>query len=107
MINILSHSNNLEVINNTDKPISLNTDETNISVSLINSKLEVNHREYTININSIKSQQLEISSRPILIKGERGLSAYEIAVNNGFIGTEQQWLDSLKSDGIEWSSTNW
>jgi hypothetical protein len=24
-----------------------------------------------------------------------GLSAYEIAVNNGFVGTEQQWLDSL------------
>ena len=24
-----------------------------------------------------------------------GLSAYQIAVNNGFVGTEQQWLDSL------------
>ena len=29
-----------------------------------------------------------------------GLSAYQIAVNNGFVGTEQQWLDSLVgSDG--------
>lgn len=26
----------------------------------------------------------------------RGLSAYEIAVQNGFKGTEQEWLDSLK-----------
>lgn len=26
----------------------------------------------------------------------RGYSAYEVAVNNGFEGTEQDWLDSLK-----------
>lgn len=30
--------------------------------------------------------------------GPQGLSAYQIAVANGFIGTEQEWLDSLKSD---------
>jgi hypothetical protein len=30
--------------------------------------------------------------------GGRGASAYEIAVNNGFQGTEQQWLDSLQGD---------
>lgn len=28
-------------------------------------------------------------------KGAKGLSAYEVAVANGFVGTEQQWLDSL------------
>lgn len=27
--------------------------------------------------------------------GANGLSAYEIAVNNGFVGTEQEWLTSL------------
>lgn len=27
--------------------------------------------------------------------GLQGKSAYEIAVDNGFIGTEQEWLDSL------------
>ena len=32
--------------------------------------------------------------------GANGLSAYEIAVNNGFVGTEQEWLLSLKgADG--------
>ena len=32
--------------------------------------------------------------------GDNGLSAYQIAVNNGFVGTEQEWLNSLKgSDG--------
>lgn len=28
--------------------------------------------------------------------GSNGKSAYEIAVENGFVGTEQEWLDSLK-----------
>ena len=29
--------------------------------------------------------------------GVNGLSAYEIAVKNGFEGTEQEWLESLKA----------
>lgn len=32
------------------------------------------------------------------LKGEPGASAYEIAVANGFEGTEQQWLESLKAE---------
>lgn len=31
----------------------------------------------------------------------RGYSAYEIAVQNGFEGTEQEWLDSLQGGGSE------
>lgn len=31
------------------------------------------------------------------IQGEAGLSAYEIAVKNGFTGSEQDWLESLKA----------
>lgn len=29
-------------------------------------------------------------------KGDPGKSAYEVAVDNGFVGTEQEWLDSLE-----------
>ena len=29
-----------------------------------------------------------------------GKSAYEIALENGFVGTEQDWLDSLKVDPV-------
>ncbi|MBR2182961.1 MAG: hypothetical protein IJ858_06015 [Acidaminococcaceae bacterium] len=29
-------------------------------------------------------------------RGREGKSAYEVAVANGFVGTEQEWLDSLK-----------
>jgi hypothetical protein len=32
------------------------------------------------------------------IDGKDGLSAYEIAVKNGFVGTESEWLDSLKGE---------
>lgn len=42
-------------------------------------------------------------------KGERGYSAYEIAVQNGFIGSEQDWLDTIGcpiSSTITSESTN-
>ena len=29
--------------------------------------------------------------------GAPGASAYQIALSNGFVGTEEEWLDSLKS----------
>lgn len=36
--------------------------------------------------------------------GDRGASAYEVALQNGFVGTEQEWLESLEK---QWDSTNW
>ena len=33
--------------------------------------------------------------------GMNGKSAYEIAVENGFIGTEQQWIDSINLQFID------
>lgn len=35
----------------------------------------------------------------------RGKSAYEIAVNNGFKGTEEEWLESLKAEGAGGANT--
>lgn len=32
------------------------------------------------------------------LKGDPGDSAYDVAVANGFEGTEQEWLDSLKGE---------
>ena len=37
--------------------------------------------------------------------GNNGLSAYEIAVKNGYIGTEPEWLSSLKGDTGETGAT--
>lgn len=33
--------------------------------------------------------------------GEQGLSAYQVAVNNGFEGTEEEWLESLRGGNGE------
>lgn len=33
--------------------------------------------------------------RAIMVKGEKGFSAYEIAVQNGYTGTEEEWVDSF------------
>ena len=35
-----------------------------------------------------------------------GKSAYQVAVDNGFVGTEQEWLESLKSVLTEQDKTN-
>lgn len=44
----------------------------------------------------------ENNTEPVVYAvGARGYSAYEVAVQNGFIGTEQEWLDSLKGDAGE------
>lgn len=43
---------------------------------------------------------IEITGRD----GRDGKSAYQIAVEHGFIGTEQEWLDSLKVSNEPYSS---
>jgi hypothetical protein len=50
---------------------------------------------------------IEVNNNPIAI---RGMNAYEVAVNsatNPFVGTEEEWLDSLKASTVQWNSTNW
>lgn len=61
-------------------------------------------------INNLKEkiEDIQITQGP---PGEEGKSAYEIAVENGFIGTEEEWLESLRgkdgehglngSDGVD------
>lgn len=44
----------------------------------------------------------KLNSRDVMLiglKGEPGKSAYEVAVDNGFKGTEEEWLNSLGGDG--------
>ena len=42
----------------------------------------------------INEPRVEILS--VYVQGPAGASAYQLAVANGFVGTEQQWLLSLK-----------
>lgn len=37
--------------------------------------------------------------------GPPGKSAYQVAVQNGFVGTEQDWLNSLEN--TQWIITDW
>ena len=41
----------------------------------------------------------------LVIKGERGYSAYEIAVKNGYEGTEQDWIDHFGLDLTDYVKT--
>lgn len=58
--------------------------------------------EYTAEINSLKSDLTEQGTRITALEkgggaaGTDGKSAYQIAVDNGFTGTEAEWLASLK-----------
>lgn len=56
---------------------------------------------------SVTPVAIEVNLNPVPINGVNGKSAYEIAVDNGFVGNENEWLLSLKVDSIEWTSTNW
>ena len=49
--------------------------------------LETHTEEYNMGLESIS-----------LVKGDDGASAYQIALNNGFDGTEEEWLASLKGE---------
>lgn len=42
----------------------------------------------------------------ILLQGPPGKSAYQVAVEQGFEGSEAEWLETLKAKP-KWSSTNW
>lgn len=47
----------------------------------------------------------ELYARPPAPPGENGRSAYDIAVDNGFIGPEEAWLESLKgADAPKWAA---
>ena len=47
---------------------------------------------------------VSLIANAIDIRGSEGKSAYQVAVDNGFVGTEQDWLNSLKP---QWMITDW
>lgn len=55
---------------------------------------------FTQNVNQF---DVSFTSQPIIFEttfsnlGQQGFSAYEIAVQNGFVGTQAEWLESFGS----------
>ena len=50
---------------------------------------------YELYVDGIQEEPLSQEDWLASLKGDKGDSAYKVAVANGFAGTEQQWLDSL------------
>lgn len=48
-----------------------------------------------VNKGYVISAKVDISGKQELVQGD---SAYEVAVKNGFVGTEEEWLESLKGE---------
>jgi hypothetical protein len=62
-----------------------------------NINLTVDETTNVINIDVVEtSTPITIEVSDIGLQGLRGKSAYQTALENGFIGTEQQWVDSLR-----------
>ena len=59
----------------------------------------INSQTFTVTLNEVSEDNISdlIQFYPIS-SGADGDSAYDIAVDNGFVGTEEQWLASLKGD---------
>lgn len=54
-----------------------------------------------IEVMSTSSKIVEVGMKGL--QGSDGKSAYEVAVKNGFKGTESEWLGTLKGDAFEYS----
>jgi len=52
-----------------------------------------------------RSCEVKVPADPLMIAGIigplQGLSAYEVAVKNGFVGTEVEWLQSLQQPALD------
>jgi hypothetical protein len=64
-----------------------NIDQYDVIFNQENNEITVDILNETVIYESVFSELGE--------KGESGKSAYQIAVDNGFLGTEQQWIASL------------
>jgi len=65
-------------------------------------EIEINENitEVTLEVsNNITEVELIVQEGTVGVRGPQGYSAYQIAVQNGFVGTEPEWLLSLKSTG--------
>lgn len=62
--------------------------------------MEANIIEKTISVEDVRvMDSVEVLGGREMYKGDTGKSAYEIAVANGFRGTEEEWLESLRAVG--------
>lgn len=70
-----------------------------IEVSEIVEVVNITVDEMTETVNLAVTEELVVVNLEVSEMGLQGLdgkSAYQIAIENGFVGTEEQWIESLK-----------
>lgn len=68
--------------------------DTRYAITLVpHTDMEDDGEEGVISVSSV-----ELEAAEVMLRGPRGYSAYELAVQDGYEGTEQEWLESLRPD---------
>ena len=68
--------------------------DTRYAITLVpHTDMETDGEEGVISVSSV-----ELEAAEVMLRGPRGYSAYELAVQDGYEGTEQEWLESLRPD---------
>ena len=57
--------------------------------------------EFRMSLNDLTEKYCANLNVTEVLHGKDGKSAYQIALDNGFVGTEQEWLDSLKGEAYD------
>lgn len=80
-------------VNSDGKLVLILTDESTINVGTVAGVgiSDISLENYELTITLTDGRVLELGN----IRGEEGKSAYELAVENGYEGTLEEWLDSL------------
>lgn len=76
----------------------------NVTINEIINPCSVTINEVTDTINVQVSEVINSETITISEQGTRGLSAYEIAVQNGYIGTEQQFATDLVEQDVDFNA---
>ena len=89
---------------NNGETASLTFDQPSDGVSITDVTLDEASHEITVSFSDGTSQMIGVIPTAKGEKGDpgnNGKSAYEIAVQNGYSGTETEWLETLKGTNID------
>lgn len=86
----------------TNGTLLVGNDIEDFSILWDGTKLQLNVTSLKIQAKDVATQEdienIELTPGPQGDPGLNGLTAYEVAVNNGFVGSESEWLASLVGD---------
>lgn len=57
--------------------------------------------EFRMSLNDLTEKYCANLNVTEVLHGKDGKSAYQIALDNGFVGTEEEWLESLKGTAYD------